>query len=129
MDDKYRKKKEKSLEDSEKNPMSAGQVKYKEQRDVILHLFRKETKKSYQEIEEILLDLDIDISYVQIRNICIKFGDAESIELKKEKLKIKRELEEEKKKNIEKTKEEKEIDELDSIKEDKFEEIKGIIRK
>ena len=129
MEDKYRKKKVKALEDSEKNPMSAGQVKYKEQRDTILHLFRKETKKSYQEIEEILLDLDIDISFQQIRNICVKFGDSESIELKKEKLKIKRELEEEKKKNIEKNGLEKEIKELDSIKEDKFEEIKGIIKK
>ena len=94
---KYREKKEKSLMDSEKNPMSAGQVKYKEQRDKILHLLRKETKKSYQEIEELLLDLDVDISFQQIRNICVKFGDSENIEIKKEKLKLKRELEEEKK--------------------------------
>ena len=131
IDNKYRKKKEKALMESEKNPMSAGQVKYKDQRDTILHLFRKETKKSYQEIEEILLDKDIDISFQQIQKICAKFGDSETLDLKKEKLKIKRELkkelEEEKKKNLEKTEEE--IDELDSIKEDKFEEIKGIIRK
>ena len=129
MEDKYRKQKEKALMESEKNPMSAGQVKYKEQRDAILHLFRKETKKSYQEIEEILLDIDVDISFQQIRNICVKFGDSEKLDLKKEQLKLKRELEEEKKKNIEKTKEEKEIEELDSIEEDKFEEIKGVIRK
>ena len=92
VEDKYRKIKEKALMESEKNPMSAGQVKYKEQRDKVLHLFRKETKKSYQEIEEMLLDLDVDISYVQIRNICVKFGDSENLDLKKEKLRIKREL-------------------------------------
>lgn len=94
VDKKYRDKKSKALEDSEKNPMSAGQVKYKEQRDKILYLLRKETKKSYQEIEEELLDLDLDISYVQIRNICAKFGDSENLDLKKEKLKLKRELKE-----------------------------------
>lgn len=93
---KYREKKEKALTDMQKNPMSAGQLKYKEQRNKILYLLRKETKKSYQEIEEILLDLDVDISYVQIRNICAKFGDSERLELKKEQLKLKRELEKEK---------------------------------
>ena len=126
MEDKYRKKKAKALEESEKNPMSAGQVKYKDQRDTILHLFRKETKKSYQEIEEILLDKDIDISFQQIRNICVKFGDSETIDLKKEKLKIKRELkkelEEEKKKNIE-------SEESDSNKEDIFKETKEMLER
>ena len=95
VEEEYRKIKDKALQDSEKNPMSAGQVKYKDQRDKILFLFRKETKKSYQEIEEELLDLDVDISYVQIRNICIKFGDSEKLDSKKEKLKLKRELREE----------------------------------
>lgn len=99
---KYRDKKDKALRDSEKNPMSAGQVKYKEQRDKILHLLRKETKKSYQEIEELLLDMDMDISFQQIRNICVKFGDSETLDLKKEKLKLKREL----KKEMEEKKEE-----------------------
>ena len=113
---KYRDKKIKMLNESEKNPMSAGQVKYKDQRDKILHLFRKETKKSYQEIEELLLDLDVDISFQQIRNVCVKFGDSESLDLKKEKLKIKRELKkelEEEKKNkeekIEETKKDEDI--------------------
>jgi len=94
MEKKYRAKKEKALEETQKNPISAGQFKYKEQRDKILYLFRKHTKKSYQEIEEILLDIDLDLSYVQIRNICIKFGDNQKLEEKKEKLKIKREAEE-----------------------------------
>ena len=96
IEDEYIKIKEKALMDSEKSPMSAGQLKYREQRDKILHLFRKETKKTYKEIEELLLDLDVDISYVQIRNICIKFGDSEKLDLKKETLRLKRELEKEK---------------------------------
>jgi len=91
---KYEKMKEKALMDSEKNPMSAGQLKYKEQRDKILFALRKETKKSYQEIEELLLDMDLDLSFQQIRNICVKFGDSEKLELKKEALKLKRELKE-----------------------------------
>jgi len=94
IENKYRKRKEKALMESEKNPMSAGQIKYKEQRDKILHLLRKETKKSYQELEEMLLDLDLDISYVQIRNICVKYGDSERLVLKKEALELKRKLKE-----------------------------------
>jgi hypothetical protein len=89
-EEKYRKKKSKALEDTQKNPMSAGQLKYKDQRDKILFLLRKTTKKTYQEIEEMLLDYDVDISYVQIRNICNKFGDSERLELKKELLEEKR---------------------------------------
>jgi hypothetical protein len=34
MEEKYRAKKAKALQETEKNPMSAGQVKYREQRDV-----------------------------------------------------------------------------------------------
>lgn len=99
---KYRDKKIKSLNDSEKNPISAGQVKYKEQRDKILYLLRKETKKPYQDIEELLLDLDVDISFQQIRNVCAKFGDSESLEIKKERLKIRREIKQELKEKAEK---------------------------
>jgi len=74
-DAKYRKKKEKALEENEKNPMSAGQVKYKEQRDLMLHLFRKHTKMTYQNMEILLADYDFPISFSQIRKICKNFGD------------------------------------------------------
>ena len=67
--------KEKSLKQTEQNPMSAGQVKYKEQRDLFVYLYRKQSKLTYQEIANQLLDYGIDISYVQIRNICVKYGD------------------------------------------------------
>jgi hypothetical protein len=75
MEEKYRKRKMKSLEQTESNPMTAGQVKYKEQRDLAIYLYRKMSNQTYQEIANILLDYGIDISYVQIRNICVKFGD------------------------------------------------------
>jgi hypothetical protein len=71
----YRVRKEKSLKQTEQNPMSAGQVKYKEQRDLFVYLYRKQSKLTYQEIANQLLDYGIDISYVQIRNICVKYGD------------------------------------------------------
>ncbi len=75
-DKKYRKKKSKALEETEKNPMSAGQVKYREQRDLLLFLFRKTTKMKYREIKTYLDDYDFDISYQQISKICSKFGDS-----------------------------------------------------
>jgi hypothetical protein len=71
----YRKKKAKALEDTEKSPMSAGQAKYKEQRDLFIYLLRKNTGKTYQEIEELLIDFNIDMSFQQIGKICAKFGD------------------------------------------------------
>jgi hypothetical protein len=72
---KYRKKKAKALEDTEKDPMTAGQVKYREQRDVFIHLLRKQAGLTYQQMANLLQDYDIDMSFVQIRNICVKFGD------------------------------------------------------
>jgi len=81
----YRKKKSKALSESESNPMSAGQIKYKEQRDVFIYLFRKISNFTYQEIANYLLDYGIDMSYSQIRNICTKFGDIEKETDKKDK--------------------------------------------
>lgn len=75
LEGKYRKKKEKALEDTEKDPMSAGQAKYKAQRDILLWRLRKETKMTYQQIQEYLEEWDFTINYSQIRNICVKFGD------------------------------------------------------
>jgi hypothetical protein len=91
MEERYRAKKSKALEDTQKNPTSTGQIKYKDQRDRMLFLFRKYTKKTYQEIEEILLDYDVDMSFVQISNLCRKFGDSDKIDERKEVLKLKRE--------------------------------------
>lgn len=74
-EDRYRKKKAKALEEVERNPMTASQVKYMEQRNILIYLMRKNYKLSYREIEEMLKEYDIEISYIQIRNICLKFGD------------------------------------------------------
>ncbi len=75
---KYRKKKAKALEDTEKSPMSAGQVKYREQRDLMLYLLRKTSKMKYREIKTYLDDYDFNISFQQISKICAKFGDSSS---------------------------------------------------
>lgn len=82
MEEKYRSKKLKALEMTEKNPMSAGQVKYREQRNLILYLLRTTSKMTYQELSNMLGEYDLEISHVQVRNICANFGDTEK--LKKE---------------------------------------------
>lgn len=74
----YRKKKMKALMDTDKNPMTAGQVKYREQRDLCIYLLRKHTKLTYYQLADIMNDLDFTISFVQVRNICAKFGDKET---------------------------------------------------
>lgn len=76
-EDEYRKKKEKALMATEKNPMSSQQVKYRQQRDIIIYVLRTRLNLSYRELENLFGDYDIEMSYVQIRNICAKFGDKE----------------------------------------------------
>ena len=74
-EEKYKKNKLKALETVGKNPMSAGQVKYREQRDVALFLLRKNLKLTYQKLSNLLSDYDIELDFRQIRNICYKFGE------------------------------------------------------
>ncbi len=74
---KYRKKKEDSLRNSEKNIMTSSGIKYREQRDIMIYVLRKTLKYSYKKIENLLNDYDFEISYAQVRNICAKFGDKE----------------------------------------------------
>ncbi|MFW6129612.1 MAG: hypothetical protein ACOC56_00420 [Atribacterota bacterium] len=75
---KYIKKKEKALEESEKTPMTSGQIKYRDQRDVFIYLLRKYTKMTYRELANLIGDYNIDMTFVHIRNICAKFGDKEA---------------------------------------------------
>jgi len=77
---KYRDKKLKALESSEKNPMTSSAVKYREQRDTMLYILRKELKIGYRKLETLLGGFDFDISYRQIASICSKFGDKSKIE-------------------------------------------------
>lgn len=74
-EEKYRKKKLKALEQAETNPMMSSHVKYMEQRNIMVYLLRKNLKLSYKHLSELLSDYGFDLSYVQIRNICAKFGD------------------------------------------------------
>lgn len=75
----YRTKKEKALMESEKNPMTAAQVKFREQRDLLIYLLRKNMNITYKQLTELLLDYDFSMSFQQIAKICTKFGDSSPI--------------------------------------------------
>lgn len=75
-EEKYRDKKLKALELAEKNPMTSQQVKFREQRDLMIYILRKQLKLPYRKIETLLNDYDFEISFNQIRTICSKFGDS-----------------------------------------------------
>jgi len=83
-EEKYRKKKMKALESTSQDPMTAGQIKYKEQRDILMWRLRKEMKMTYQEMQNYLEEYDFSINFSQIRNICVKFGDKAEEKAKKE---------------------------------------------
>ena len=72
---KYRDKKEEALANSEKTSMSSAQVRFREQRDLIIYLFRKHTKLKYREMENLFADYELAMSFTQISRICSKFGD------------------------------------------------------
>lgn len=96
VDKKYRKKKEEALADSEKTSMTSGQVKFKEQRDLLIWLFKNYTGVTYQQMENILSEYEFNMSFQQIGKICNNFGllsaekvkDSLNKEEKKEELKI-----------------------------------------
>lgn len=74
-EEKYRKRKLEALEKSEKNPMTPTQVKYKEQRNLMLYVLRKKLGYSYRKIEELLDEYGHAVNHETIRTICLKFGD------------------------------------------------------
>jgi len=78
VENKYRKLKEKALGNVEKNPMNAGQVKYKSQRDLLIYILRKISKMTYRQIANYFEEYDLAMSWAQIRNICVKFGDEDT---------------------------------------------------
>lgn len=84
-EDKYRKKKADALKSAEHNPMTGSGIKYRDQRNIMVYILRKELKLSYKKLETLLNEYDFDIVYTQIRNICGKFGDKEEKEPNKEK--------------------------------------------
>jgi len=102
MEERYRNKKAKALEETEKTPMSAGQIKYRNQRDVCIYLLRRRMGLTYTALSNLIGDYDIEISSVQLFNICSKFGDKPDEQLiPNEKNEI---IEEEKKETSKKTK-------------------------
>lgn len=74
MEEKYRDKKLKALEMTEKNPVSASHIKYREQRNLMLYILKKITNLSNRKLEGLLNEYDFEISYEQIRSIVSKFG-------------------------------------------------------
>jgi len=76
IEDVYRKQKMKSLEQTESNPMTAGQVKYKEARDLCIYLLKKTNKLKLIQLNNLLSDYSLDISVAQLGQICSKFGDS-----------------------------------------------------
>lgn len=77
VEEEYRKKKEEALESVEKNPMNASQIKYMEQRNILIYLLRKKLGLTYIQLSNLFADYDLDISSVQVGDICVKFGDKE----------------------------------------------------
>ncbi len=71
----YLKKKEEALKNTEKNPINASSIKYREQRDLCIYLLRKNLKITYKQLSQLFDDNNFGISFVQVRNICNKFGD------------------------------------------------------
>lgn len=71
----YLKRKEKALADSEKTSMTSAQVKFKDQRDLIVWMFKTYTKLTYQEMAEAFAEYNFNVSFQQIAKICAKFGE------------------------------------------------------
>lgn len=90
-EDLYRKKKLKALQDTSQDPMTSGQIKYKEQRDLAIYLLRKNTQMTYPQLETLLSDYNFNISFQQIAKICSKFGDIVEIGKKNDENKQKEE--------------------------------------
>ena len=74
LDKKYREKKEKALNETSKDPMHSVQIRFKEQRDLLMYLYLKDVGLSARKFEQYLKDYDFDISHVQISKIIGKFG-------------------------------------------------------
>ena len=89
-EEKYRTKKMKALSESEQNPMTSGQIKYKEQRDIVIYCFRKLSNMKYQEVTNYFDEYDLGISMPQIAKICQKFGDIDEKEGEKSESKDKK---------------------------------------
>jgi len=75
-EDKYRRKKDKALRDSEKTDMNPTQVKHKDQRDKLIHFIKGDKSLTYRQLSNLFETIKVDVSYGGIRLICNKI-DAE----------------------------------------------------
>jgi len=68
---------------NKKNPPSFNQ-RYTKQRDEIIFILRQETGKTYRELEKLLKNYNLSMSFAQINRICAKFGEISTEEDKKD---------------------------------------------
>ncbi len=61
----------------DKRELNSHQKKFKEQRDLLISLIKKKLGLSYRELSNFLKEERLSLSYVQLRDICTKFGDLE----------------------------------------------------
>ena len=74
-EEKYRDKKTKALESTETVQMNPGQVKYMNQRNLIMYLYHRDTGFGYQKMSDKEKEVGMDMSLQQNREICLKFGE------------------------------------------------------
>jgi len=75
VEEEYKKRKARALMETEKNPLTGQQVKFKEQRDLLMYILRKTTKMTYAQLSNYLDEYEFNMSYQAIQKICGKFGD------------------------------------------------------
>jgi biotin operon repressor len=73
-EEEYRKKKEKALSESEKTSMSSAQVRYRDQRNLMIYLFRRFSKMKVTEMVSLLNNYEFSLSPESVYQICSKFG-------------------------------------------------------
>jgi len=75
IEDLYREKKSKALETSEKTSMSTSQIKYRNQRDLVIFLLKKHLKCKLEDVSRVLKEYNFDLTAQNIGLICAKFNE------------------------------------------------------
>ena len=57
--------------------LNSYQKRFGEERNLLVYILRKKLGLSYRELSNLLKDFELSLSYVQLRDICSKFGDLE----------------------------------------------------
>lgn len=57
--------------------LNSFQKRFGEERNLLIYILRKKLGLSYRELSDFLKEKGLSLSYVQLRDICTKFGDLE----------------------------------------------------